>query len=256
MRNRAKTALGVSGVLLLVGLIVAACGGDEPPRDVELTVQAGGVALSELSSTNDEGWTVELSTMKVVFRSFGVRRAGTTVDAEPHGELTGRWLVDMGGEEPTTLGMITLQEGDYNDARASFAFGTASGNDELGGDDVLIGNSVLLRGTADKSGEMPVEFTVTLDLATADPVAGVPMNFQLTPGAETIAWLSFNPAGSSEGGGESDEGDEGSEANIFDGIDFGSADGNGDGELFIGEESPVHETLSEAAREAEFWRVR
>ena len=243
-----KKTIVWTAILVLLPLATALCTpeGDEPVQ-VTLPMAASGEGLEAV--TNAEGWTVAVSVFRLATADFeftiegethasidhcpwqevlGIRSAwahpGHYAGGEVTGELLGNFILDL-TDERQPLGDAVLLEEDYNGANLHFRI--ADDTDELDADDPLLGHTAYIEGEATKD-DVTVAFTAIVDVEDGTEMVGAPFELTVTEEtAGTIVWqvLTLDPS----------EGD-----TIFDGLDFGTLDEDGDGLLEIVPDSDAH----------------
>ncbi len=233
MRARELVALW-----LAVGL--GACGDPEEATRVDLTVLVDATGLEPV--TTDLGYEVTLDAARL-----GLGDLLFTVAGEAHtaalwraltgalvpvahahpghfqagdvtGELRGRFVADWLDGAGAELGVATLLAGTYQSA--NFTFVAAGEADGLAVDDPLAGHTALLAGVATRAAET-VAFTALIDTPVDRALLGAPFVLRVRAASRErlgLRLLSRDPL----------EGD-----TLFDGVDFGAADEDGDGQLLL-----------------------
>ena len=230
--------------IVIASAAAVSCASQEAGR-VQMEVKLDGSTVTD--TTNDLGWTVTLSEARVAvsdvqFTIQGemheatawldgwlVRRAwahpGHYAGGNVTGELLGSFVLDWFGRDDQALGTAELLTGDYNGF--NFVFRRGGEDDGLAGDDPLLGHTAHFTGTARK-GEDLLTFSVVLDANEGTQMVGAP--FELTIEAGTNASIAIQLEATDPVEGKS----------IFDGVDFGAPDHDGDGDVRIEPGSDVH----------------
>lgn len=210
----------------LLTTLSAACAGEEAAQ-LTLPVRVDASQLAPV--TNDLGWTVTLTQVRLVASSLELTIAGEAhasaspltdllgfflgrarahpghlADGDVAGELLGPTLIDWFA--PGELGFATLFAGDYEGANLRLAL--ADTTHGLAESDPLVGHGAYLAGEASRDGRT-VRFEARL--ALPDPAVIVGLPFSLSAGPNTrdtlgLALTALDPV----------EGD-----TLFDGLDFG-----------------------------------
>jgi hypothetical protein len=250
------TSLGLVATTLLLSYCDAA---GEEPSPVYLPVEASSAGLG--TATNDLGWAVEVSTVRIAISNLELTIEGETHASLPRrllrlaigealahpghyaggtvtGELRGDYLLELPERAGDELGTATLLPGAYHGVNLWFR--AAGAADELAPDDPLLGHGALLAGTASRDAEV-VAFEARLDLDPATQMVGGP--FDLVVDESTVCRLgltvyTIDPS----------EGD-----TFFDGIDFGALDDDGDGQLLIEPGTAAHNVLAKALVRHDHW---
>lgn len=241
-----KKTIVMSACFVLVPLVAALCSpsGDEPAR-VTLPVEASGEGLEEI--TNDEGWTVTLSVFRLAISDIEFTIEGDThassapglldllipsayahpghyAGGEVTGELLGDFLLNLMDKEQS-LGDGTLLVEDYNGANIYFR--TTDESDGLDKDDVLLGHTAHIEGSATKD-DVTISFTAILDVEDGTQMVGAPFELTVaeeTSGTLTLQVLTLDPF----------EGD-----TLLDGLDFEALDEDDDNVVLIEPGSDAH----------------
>ena len=240
-----KRQLGCSfagALACVVGLV--ACQAPEEAVQVELPVVADASRLEPV--TTDLGYEVELSEVRIMVKDFTFAIAGEAhtssllhrsyqwlvpdVWAHPGhyqggditGEFPGRFLLDW--FEDDELGRASLLVGHYTSA--NFFFVRANESDVASEDDLILGHTALLRGTAIRD-EQQIAFLALLDSPDDRQLVGVPFDFDLKENSEVALHVQLETVDTLEGD------------TLFDGLDFQALDDNSDGKVEI---SPAGET--------------
>ncbi len=242
-----KKFLSMFVVLVVLPLAAALCtpAGDEPVQ-VTLPVTASGSELRQ-PVTNAEGWTVTLSTFRLAIADIEFTIEGEThaslesrvgdwlipsahahpghyAGGEVTGELLGNFVLDLVGDDQP-LGEGTLLTEDYNGANLHFRI--ADESDGLDADDPLLGHTAFIEGDASK-GDQIVSFTVTIDVADGTEMVGAPFELTVTEETKGTIMLQVRTLDPSEGD------------TLFDGLDFGALDEDGDNIATIEPGSDAH----------------
>jgi hypothetical protein len=213
-------------------LVLTACTPSQEPVHVPLDVLLDGSAIA--ASTNDLGWTVELSGARIAaadlrFTIQGEMHAATAslggfgnwlgglvigrawahpghyAGGDVTGELLGEFVLDWFAADGMTLGTADLLVGDYNGMNLDFRAAAAS--DGLAADDPLLGHAAHFVGVARKDA-VEVVFTAVVDLDAGAQVIGAPYMDSVDADTTAPIGLQLVPT-DPEGGGS-----------LFDGIDF------------------------------------
>lgn len=214
------------------------------PLDVAL--DASGIT----PSTNDAGWTVELTTARIAvtdlqFTILGemhgasaslgdwlISRAwahpGHYSGGDITGELAGDFVLDWNAHDGMKLGTADMLTGDYNGV--NFTFRAAVAADGLAAADPLTGHAAHFVGVARKD-KQAVAFTAILDIAAGTQVVGAP--FEDTVDATSVDPIEFQflPTDPVEG------------KSLFDGLDFAALDDDADGSVTIAPGDESHNIL-------------
>lgn len=247
-------------VLLCLGVGVCDPTGEEPTA-VQLPILISDSGI--VPCTNDQGWTVKLSSFRAAIKNIEL-----TIEGETHaslqrrlrdllvpvalahpghyaggditGELSGAFVVDFLGEDGGKLGDATLLPGEYHGVNLWFR--SASADDGLAADDPLLGHTAVLSGTATKE-ETTVHFTATLDVANGTQMVGGP--FVLTVDDRTSATLGLTAFTI----------DPSEQDTLFDGLDFGALDEDGDGQVHIEPGATAHNLLMKTLIRHDHWGI-
>lgn len=223
---------------LLLLTAVSSCTPSQEAVRVQIPVVLDASTIGD--STNSEGWTVSLSAARIAVTDLQftiqgemhgatawlgglfVRRAwahpGHAAGGEVTGELVGEFVLDWLADDGATLGTADMLTGDYNGM--NFTFRSAGDGDGLDAADPLLGHSAFFSGVARKGGEQ-VLFTATLDYNPGTRMIGAP--FELTLAADTQATVAL----------QLEPNDPIERRSMFDGLDFGALDDDGDGLVTI-----------------------
>lgn len=225
-------------------LLLAACAPSQEAERVHLEVAVSGAALA--ASTNDLGWTVELTGARVAVAdlqfsilgemhgasawlpSWLLARAwahpGHYAGGDVTGELGGDFILDWtGGGGP--LGAAELLTGLYEGL--NFTFRAAAASDGLAADDPLLGHTAHFTGTARKGADA-LSFTAQLDVGAGSQLVGAPFELEVTRDDQATLALRFFP------------GDPVAGTSLFDGVDFAALDPDGDGVVVIAPGDEAH----------------
>lgn len=254
-----------TGLFLLAG----ACepGGSEPAA-VSLPVVAADDGI--LPCTNDLGWAVSLDEARVTLGDLEFTIEGETHAAGPSaawvrvaqrvggllvpsasahpghqagGEVTGALPGDFAADliAGMDLGVAVLLAGDYHGVNFSFRqAGTADGLDP---DDPLVGHTAMLSGTAAKDGATIV-FSAVLDVGPGTRMVGGPFDLAVREDTGATLALTLYTVDPSEND------------TLFDGLDFGALDADGDGVLAIGPGEAAHNILAKMLVRHDHWGIQ
>ena len=157
------------------------------------------------------------------------------------GELKGDFVLDMFAEDHRRLGEAVLLEGDYHGV--NFYFRTASASDGLEDGDPLLGHMAYLAGTATQE-DQSISFTATLDeLAENTQMVGGPFELAVTEDTEATLALQVYTVDPFEND------------TLFDGLDFGALDEDGDGVVDIVPGSEAHNILTKTLERHDHYGV-
>jgi hypothetical protein len=244
--------------LLLLCLLLAACGETEESKRVTHAVRVDGGGVTAV--TSDLGYTVTVTRLRSVLRDLRFTRGGEshaglwplgwlvgTAHAHPGhsgggetvGELPGRFVIDWIERDGALLGVATFLEGPYDGADFVFAQGTAA--DGLDADDPLIGATFDVAGRAEKDGRA-LDFTARVVVDDGTELVGAPFDVEVRDDDAVFALriLTQDPT-------EPDT--------LFDGVDF-FALAPGDGPVAIAPGSEAHNALRRAFRVHDHYRVK
>ncbi len=210
-------------------LLLTACTPSQEVAHVLLPVALDGSATS--TTTNDAGWTIELSTARIAatdiqFSILGEMHGATAslagwivgrawahpghyAGGDVTGELPGDFLFDWFARDGEVLGMADMLVGDYNGM--NFTFRAATVADGLAASDPLLGHAAHFAGVARK-GEAEVTFTALLDIDAGTQLVGAPFEDTVDAGSTAPIELQFLPTDPVEG------------TSLFDGLDFAELD--------------------------------
>ncbi len=239
-----KTVITTTALIVSV-LAIGVCSpeGEEPARlTLPFVVSDAGIEPVE----NAEGWTVTLSAFRLAVADIEFTIEGEThaslsdlivppamahpghyAGGEVTGELLGRFILDLqGGEHP--VGDATLLTGEYHGVNLGFR--VADEQDGLDEDDPLLGHTAHLEGVATQ-GDRAIDFSATLDVAEGTEMVGGPFELSLTEETEGVMVLRVLTLDPSEGD------------TLFDGLDFGALDEDGDDAVEIAPGTAEHNVL-------------
>src|SRR6478736_802715 len=242
-----RTLRSALALFLLVGCQPA----QEAPRfELPLVVDERGIE----TTTNDLGFDIALSEARVAVSDFQFTTAGELHTAslperlwslvvpsafahpghyeggEVIGEAQGHFLVDWFGEDRHELGTATLITGSYTSV--NFTFARAGMDDDLAGNDPLLGHTARFAGVASKDGD-DFEFEIVVDSPEDRQLVGVPFEAEIDENSELSIGFELVPH------------DDLGEDNLFDGLDFAALDTNEDGEVYLSPDS-TDETMVDA----------
>lgn len=229
-------------LLLTAGL---ACTPSQESVHVQREVQLDGSKIAD--TTNDLGWTVTLSAARlavtdVQFSILGemhqttawlpswlIGRAwahpGHYAGGDVTGELTGNYVFDWLGHDGEKLGDADLLTGVYHGM--NFSFRHADADDKLASDDPLLGHTGYYAGVARKD-DKEIAFKIVADINDGTQMVGAPFDWTIeeeTKGTIEIELYPTDPVESKS---------------MFDGLDFGALDEDGDGEVSIAPGDTAH----------------
>lgn len=266
--GRAPRILGPVLVAMLAGLHACGPEGSEPAQ-VLLPVTAGPDAIQPC--VNNLGWAITLTQARVALADLeftiegethaalrptsprrpapwrgladllvptAIAHPGHQAGGQVTGSLDGAFLVDV--IDGSTLGTATLLEGDYHGM--NLAFRTAGPADGLEAGDPLIGHTAFLAGTAWRDG-IDIAFTAVLDVAPGTMMVGGPFDMKVRPGMDAALVLTLYTIDPSEGD------------TLFDGLDFGALDTDGDGSIAIAPGPPAHNVLAKTLIRHDHWGI-
>ena len=246
--------------LVLTTLALGVCDPEgEEPSPVSLPVVTDGSQV--VPCANAEGWTVEVASFRAAVRDLELTIEGEThasllrraselavpsasahpghyAGGEVTGELPGDFVLDFVAGDGAPLGEAAALPGDYNGMNLYFRAATTA--DGLADGDPLVGHAAVISGTATKDATT-VQFEAVLDVEDGTQMVGGP--FELAVGAGTAATLglalyTIDPS----------EGD-----TLFDGLDFGALDSDGDGDLAIAAGDEAHNVLMKTFVRHDHW---
>lgn len=245
------------GLILGIGLVLvcAGCADSEEAAQVELEVVVDGTGMAP--ATNELGWTVEVTAFELVVQDleFSVegevhaaswlRRLEGLVVQEAHahpghlaggevtGELAGLFRVDF-MEDGASLGRATLLPGSYHGG--NFGFSRAEGSDALGG------HTAWIEGTATREGAA-IHFTALLDVDPSAKLVGAPLELEVAEGSSARLGLRLDLT-------DPEEGD-----TLFQRLDFGALDEDGDGEVTIQPGDAAHNVLRRTLQDHDHYEI-
>lgn len=216
-----------------------ACTPSQESVHVQREVQLDGSKIAD--TTNDLGWTVTLSAVRLAvtdlqFTVLGEMHQSTTAwlpgwvigrawahpghyaGGDVTGELTGNFIFDWLGHDGERLGDADMLTGVYHGI--NFTFRHTDANDKLTSDDPLLGHTGYYAGVARKDGK-EITFTIVADVNDGAQMVGAPFDWTLeeeTRGTIKIQLYLTDPV---------------ENRSMFDGLDFGALDDDGDGEVSI-----------------------
>lgn len=220
--------------------MIAACSSAEPAQ-VELSVTA--LPLTDVVTT-DLGYRIELEEARIAVENleFSLRggshtasffdaiseavvpsayaHPGHTQDGDVTGELRGRFIFSFLPPDANPVGTATLLVGRYQSV--NFTFARATAEDGISSEDPLLSHTAILRGTATREGET-ISFVALLDSPEERTLSGAPFEFEVREGTELLLGLGIAVEDPYEGD------------TLFDGLDFGALDVDGDGSVTLGE---------------------
>jgi hypothetical protein len=233
----------------------------EEPAPVPLPVVADGSQIAPC--TNDEGWTIALDALRAAVQSLEFTIEGEThaslierisdlavpsatahpghyAGGEVTGELPGDFVIDFVAGDGAALGEASLLPGDYNGMNLYFRAATAA--DGLAEGDPLIGHTAVISGTATRDAAT-VQFEAVIDIDEGTQMVGGPFELVVEEGTSAtlgLAAFTIDPS-------ENDT--------LFDGLDFGALDADGDGLLAIAPGDEAHNVLSKTFVRHDHWGV-
>ncbi|MCU0661213.1 MAG: hypothetical protein MUC50_02690 [Myxococcota bacterium] len=257
-----KKSLMLTVLLVFVSLALGVCDPEATePSPVSLPVVADNTHIEPC--TNAQGWTITVTALRVALENLELTIEGEThaslrehlrelavptahahpghyAGGEVTGELPGKLLIDFMGGHGESLGAASLLPGNYNGMNLYLRTATAA--DGLTADDPLVGHTAVIAGTAEKSGTV-VQFEALLDVNEGTQVVGGP--FALAVDAQTsaklgLALFTIDPS-------EKDT--------LFDGLDFGELDSDGDGAVSIAAGQTAHNLLMKTFIRHDHWGV-
>ncbi len=245
------------GLILGIGLGLgcAACADSEEAAQVELEVVVDGTGMAP--TTNELGWTVEVTAFELTVQDLeftvqgevhaaswlrrleglavGVAHAhpGHLAGGEVTGELPGLYRVDF-MEDGAPLGRATLLPGSYQGG--NFGFSRAEGSDPLGG------HTAWIEGTATREGTT-IRFTALLDVDPSAKLVGAPLELEVGEGSSARLGLRLDLTDPVEGD------------TLFQRLDFGALDEDGDGEVAIRPGDSAHNTLRRTLQDHDHYEI-
>lgn len=219
-------------------LLLTACSPSQEATRVELDVALDDTALEE--STNDLGWAVELSEVRIAVTdvqftilgemhgavawlpSWILGRAwahpGHYAGGDVTGEMTGNYILDWLDDGGKVLGTAEMLTGVYHGV--NFTFRATDASDKLAADDPLLGHAAHFAGIARKDGK-EVSFTAQIDINPGSQLVGAPFDDEITEDHQDTIVLQFFTTDHVEN------------TSLFDGLDFGALDDDADGKVTI-----------------------
>lgn len=245
-------------LLPLLPLALLACEGAEVAR-LKMPVQS----VRASGSMSDLGYSVTVTRARLALRDLRFTTSGEehasllrrfsewllpVAHAHPGhaaggivtGEMAGPFIATFGAE-PVALGEGTLLVGPYTGADVTFR--RAGEGDGLAGDDLLLGHSAHVEGTAMREGRT-VRFSAVIDLEEGTQLFGVPFELEVQEDTREVLRLEWVPRGGSA-----------SSLTLFDLIDFFELDGDGDGEVTITPGQTEANILGRALQSHDFYAV-
>lgn len=226
-------------------LLMTACSPSQEATRVEIDVDLDDAKLE--ASTNDLGWTVELTEARIAVTdvqftilgemhgavawipSWIIGRAwahpGHYAGGDVTGEMTGDFIFDWIDHPGMKLGTAEMLTGVYHGM--NFTFRAAGAGDKLATDDPLMGHSAHFSGTARKD-DLEIAFIAQLDIDPNTQLVGAPFDLEITKDHQATLLLQFFPEDHVEN------------ASLFDGLDFGELDDDGDGKVAIAPGDTAH----------------
>jgi hypothetical protein len=219
--------------------LLTACTPSQEATRVELDVALDDAAVE--ASTNDLGWTVELTEARIAasdvqFTILGemhgaiaswvpswiLGRAwahpGHYAGGDVTGEMTGDFILDWIAHPGMKLGTAEMLTGVYHGL--NFTFRATGANDKLAADDPLLGHTAHFVGTAHKD-ELAIAFTIQVDIDANTQLVGAPFDLEVTEDHQATLVVQFLPQDHVE------------DDSLFDGLDFGVLDDDDDGKVSI-----------------------
>ena len=251
-----------TAIAVAAPLVLAVCEpvGDEPDP-VTLPVVTHGAAV--VPCTNDAGWEIEIDSFRVAVEDVELTVEGEThasllerlgelavpaarahpghyAGGEVTGELFGELLLDLIDGDGEALGEATLLPGDYHGVNLTFrAAGEADG---LEADDPLLGRAAAIGGTAFRAGES-VAFTAGIEIEPGTQMVGGPFDLAVDGGTDVTLGLAVYTVDPYE------------DDTLFDGLDFGALDEDGDGEVAIAPGGAAHNVLMKTLVRHDHWGI-
>ena len=254
-----RRTLCVLGVALLASACVES---EEAPRlSVPIVVDGDGLG----AATNELGWRVEVDSARLciqdllftiegethtartplerlerLFVSEATAHPGHLAGGEVTGELLGTWVVDFGADEGLPFGEATMLAGSYEGANFLFCRASASSLDSA--EDPMVGHTARIAGSATKDGET-ISFEAVLDVDEGTWMIGAPLGVTIDPGYGSTLGLQLTVDDPFE------------PDTLFQKIDFGALDEDGDGAVSIEPGSPSHNILRRALQDHDQYLV-
>lgn len=242
--------------LLGPGLLLASCGDSEEAAQVTLEVVVDGTGLT--LATNELGWTVEVEAFELAVQDMeftvegeahtsALERLERLLVAEAHahpghlaggvvtGELPGLHRVDF-TEDGASLGRATLLTGRYSGGNFGFGRSEASGLPEL------VGHTAWIEGTATQ-GAVSIAFTALLDVDPSARLVGAPLELEVGPDTGVRLGLRVDLTDPIEGD------------TLFQKLDFGALDEDGDGVVAIRPGDAAHNTLRRTLQDHDHYEI-
>jgi hypothetical protein len=230
-------------------LAITACSGSDEAKRVELAVVTDGARLEPV--TTDLGYTVELNTAELVvvdlkFTIVGEahtsvwRRLSDAVVPVAHahpghyqggevtGELLGHFVLRFSTGGTHELGKAALLTGKYHSMNLTLARATIA---EVEEDDPLLGHTAVFNGEVSKD-DVQIGFQIRVDSPEAREIVGIPFQSDVTRDTEQVLALRLLTRDPLE------------EDTLFDGIDFGLLDGDGDGQAQVTPDATDADTVA------------
>lgn len=244
---------------MLILALLAGCGTGAEVAEVEMPVEVSSGGMDP--AVTDLDYTVTVSGMRAALADVAFTVPGDGIDTsqaplrgpgtpdlghpghssggDVTGELPGEHLVDWMADG-VSLGTATLLAGDY--AGVNFRFRRAHAGDGLDADDPLLDHSVHIEGTASKGG-VDIAFDAALDIDEGYELIGALFEHSVTAGDP--AHLRFEIHTSEPYDGKT----------LFDGIDFATLDGDGDGRVAIRPGTEAHNKLRRTVQSHDYYLV-
>lgn len=254
--------------LSAVFCIAGACSSQEAVK-VQLPVESNAAGL--ISSTTDLGYQVQVDKYRLAFRDLqftihgeahsaslsrprrvlhAVENAllpsayahpGHLAGGEVTGELLGGFIFEHPLNGKAQLGQATLITGQYEGANITFR--KASTSDGLAANDPLLGHTVYIEGSAQKTGKT-IRFTAQVDVDDDATMVGAPFEVLIEPTSQTTLLfqvLTTDPFSSKM---------------LFAGIDWNALDSDGDGQVAIVPGQEAHNILRRSVQVHDFFYVK
>lgn len=222
----------------IILMLLTACTPSQEASRVELDVTLDDAKLE--ASTNDLGWTVELTEARIAVSDVQFTILGETHGAiawipswiigrawahpghyaggDVTGEMTGDFILDWIGHPGMKLGTAEMLTGVYHGM--NFTFRTTGADDKLTADDPLLGHTAHFVGTAHKD-DLAIAFTAQVDIDANAQLIGAPFDLEVTEDHQAMLAVQFFPQ------------DHVDDDSLFDGLDFGVLDDDNDGKVSI-----------------------
>jgi hypothetical protein len=248
--------------LVLTALALGVCDpAGEEPVPLSLPVVTDGSQV--VPCANAEGWTVEVESLRAAVRDLELTVEGEThasllrrvselaipsasahpghyAGGEVTGELAGDFVVDFVSGDGAVLGEASLLPGDYNGMNLYFRVATTADGLEAG--DPLVGHVAVVSGTATKDA-VEIAFDAVLDIEDGAQMVGGPFELNVDEGTSATLGLALYTIDPSEND------------TLFDGLDFGALDGDGDGAVAIAPGDEAHNVLMKTFVRHDHWGV-